>query len=398
MEQSESGDEPMILESAKRSLQRTWILLALVTASFLLLGYVGLRSQWALPYSARWLGLAAVVSIYELAVLFRRLPINIRPGEHELLNNLGPGTLATFFRGLMLSGAAGFAFSPRPPGLLAWAPMILFTLGELLDYVDGHLARKTDHKTRLGESLDLEFDSLGMLIGSGVAVWYRVLPWPFLIIGAASYLFRLGIWIRQRSSKPARELHASTSRRPIAGLMMGYLSVMLWPIVEPPATTLAGLFFLVPFLASFTRDWLVVSGAVDPQGERYVRWRMSVRSILLRWLPLPVRTLLVLTLMQQWAGGSAHLAEALVLRDSAWQLILLEAILGAMIGLGIAGRAAAFVLLFPVGLSIAFGGFNPSRALALGGVLTILILGTGKFSLWQPEESLFSRRAGERRA
>ena len=388
----------MILESARRSLQRAWVLLALVTAGFLLLGYVGLRSQWAPPYSVRWLALAAVISIYELAVLFRRLPLNTRPGEHELLNNLGLGTLATFFRGLMLSGAAGFVLLPRPPGILAWAPMILFTLGELLDYVDGYLARKTDYLTRLGDSLDLEFDSLGMLIGSGLAVWYRVLPWPYLIIGAASYLSRLGIWIRRRSSKPARELHASTSRRPIAGLMMGYLSVMLWPIVEPPATTLAGLFFLVPFLASFTRDWLVVSDAVEPHGERYVRWRMRARSVLLRWVPLPVRAMLMLTLIQQWAGGDAQPAEVIVLRDSVWPQILLETVLGVMIGLGIAGRTAAFVLLFPVGLSIAFGGFGPSRALALGGALTMLILGTGKFSLWQPEERLFSRRAGEHRA
>ncbi len=388
----------MIPEMAKRSLQRTWMLLAVVTASLLLLGYVGLCAQWAPIYAARWLGLAAVVSIYELGVLFRRLPLNRRPGEQELLHKLGPGTLATFFRGLMLSGAAGFILLPRPPGILAWAPMILFTLGELLDYVDGYLARKTDHATRLGESLDLEFDSLGMLIGSGMAVWYRVLPWPCLIIGAASYLFRLGVWIRQWSSKPARELHASTSRRPIAGLMMGYLSVMLWPIVEPPATTFAGLFFLVPFLASFIRDWLVVSGAVDPHGERYVRWRMRARSVLLRWVPLPVRAMLVLTLIQQSIEGSARLGEALILRESVWPLIMLEAFLGVMIGLGVAGRAAAFVLLFPVGLSIAFGGFNPSRALALGGALTILILGTGIFSLWQPEESLFSRRAGERRA
>ncbi len=374
------------------------MLLALVTASLLLLGYVGLRTQWAPTYAARWLGLAAIVSIYELTVLFRRLPLNRRPGENELLNNLGPGTLATLFRGLMLSGAAGFAFSPRPPGLLAWAPMILFTVGELLDYVDGYLARKTDFKTRLGESLDLEFDSLGMLVGSGVAVWYRVLPWPFLIIGAASYLFRLGVGVRQGSSKPVRELHASNSRRPIAGLMMGYLSVMLWPIVEPPATTFAGLFFLAPFLASFTRDWLVVSGAVDPHGQRYARWRMRARSILLRWVPLPVRATLVLTLLQQWVSGDATLAEGRVIQDAGWPVILLQAVLGAMIGLGIAGRAAAFVLLFPVGLSIAFGGFSPIRALALGSALTILILGTGKSSLWQPEESLFSQRAGDRRA
>ena len=370
------------------------MLLALVTASFLLFGYVGLRSQWAPPFSMRWLGLAAVVSIYELAVLFRRLPLNRRHGEQELLRELGPGTLATTFRGLMLSGAAGFVFLPRPPGFLAWAPMILFTFGQLLDYVDGYLARKTDHVTRLGESLDLDLDSLAMLIGAGLAVWYRVLPWPYLIIGAASYLFRLGVWIREWASKPVLKLHASTSRRPIAGLMMGYLSVMLWPIVEQPATTLAGLFFLAPFLASFMRDWLVVSGAVDPHGEHYARWRMRARSILLLWIPLPVRAMLVLTFIQQWAGGNAQLAELLVLRDSVWPLILLETVLGVMIGLGIAGRAAAFVLLFPVGLSIAFGGFGPSGALALGGALTILILGTGKFSLWQPEESLFSRRAG----
>ena len=321
-------------------LQKRWMLLAVVTASFLLLGYLGLRSLWAPSYSARWLGLASAVSIYELAFLFRRLPLNRRPGEQELLHELGAGTLATFFRGLLLSGTAGFVFLPRPPGNLAWAPMFLVTLGELLDYFDGYLALKMDHVTELGESLDLEFDSLGMLVGSGLAVWYGVLPWPFLIIGAASYLFRFGIWVRLRASKPVRELYASTSRRPIAGLMMGYLSVMLWPIVGPPATIIAGLFFLAPFLASFIRDWLVVSEAVDPNGEVYVRWRVRARSILLWWMPLPVRATLVLVLIQQW---NAHLPLKL------WPLILLEAVLGVMIGLGIAGRTAAFVCCFRLG-------------------------------------------------
>jgi uncharacterized membrane protein YphA (DoxX/SURF4 family) len=76
-------------------------------------------------------------------------------------------------------------------------------------------------------------------------------------------------------------------------------------------------------------------------------------------------------------------------------LFLILEVLGALlIGLGIAGRAAAFVLLFPVGFTIVAAGLTDGSAVLLSGVLTVVILGTGAFSLWQPEDRIFTRRLG----
>jgi CDP-diacylglycerol--glycerol-3-phosphate 3-phosphatidyltransferase len=335
--------------------------------------------------------------------LKRNLGRNRAAAAASIYPDLGAGTLATLLRGILLAAACGFLFSPRPPGSLAWAPAILFATAELLDYLDGYLARRSRRQTELGASFDLALDNLGMLIGSAVAVWYRVLPWPFLTIGFAGLLFQLGRWAQRRSGREVRELPPSRSRRPIAGLMMGFLSAMLWPIVGPPATTLAGLFFLAPFLASFARDWLVVSGLVDPTSEGYRRARSLARTVLLRWVPVPARAVMVLSLVAGVSTNAGRLSARAMLFQQAGLpfgertvgLFLILEVLGALlIGLGIAGRAAAFVLLFPVGFTIVAVGLTDGSAVLLSGVLTVVILGTGAFSLWQPEDRIFTRRLG----
>jgi CDP-diacylglycerol--glycerol-3-phosphate 3-phosphatidyltransferase len=384
-------------------LQQTWRRLTLLTILALLAGFGGLAAAREIEFATRWLGLATLIAGFSLAFLKRNLSRNRAIAGGSPHADFGAGTLATLLRGLLLAAAAGFLFSPRPSGGLAWAPAILFATAELLDYLDGYLARQSGRQSELGEAFDLGLDNLGMLIGSALAVWYRVLPWPFLVIGFAGLLFQLGRWAQRRSGREVRELPPSRSRRPIAGLMMGFLSAMLWPIVGPPATTLAGLFFLAPFLASFARDWLVVSGLVDPTSEGYRRARSLARTVLLRWVPVPARAVMVLSLVAGVSTNAGRLSARAMLFQQAGLpfgertvgLFLILEVLGALlIGLGIAGRAAAFVLLFPVGFTIVAVGLTDGSAVLLSGVLTVVILGTGAFSLWQPEDRIFTRRLG----
>ncbi len=65
-----------------------------------------------------------------------------------------------------------------------------------------------------------------------------------------------------------------------------------------------------------------------------------------------------------------------------------------LVAAGVAARFAAFGMIFPVGLTIAALGLDPVRSAALISVLSVLILGSGRFSLWKPEERLFRSRAG----
>jgi hypothetical protein len=184
---------------------------------------------------------------------------------------------------------------------------------------------------------------------------------------------------------------------------MGFLSAVLWPILKPPATTLAGLFFLAPLLVSFARDWLVVSGLVNPASEGYRRARSQARTVLLRWVPVPARAVTVLSLVAEVSMNAGRLSARAVLFQQAGLpfgeravglFLILEGLGALLIGLGIAGRAAASILLFPIGFTIVAAGLTRDARLLLSGILTVLILGTGAYSLWQPEDRIFTRRMG----
>ncbi|MGH2619576.1 MAG: CDP-alcohol phosphatidyltransferase family protein, partial [Anaerolineales bacterium] len=183
-------------------LHATWRNLAGLTIVALLSGFLLLQGTWGQEPARRWTALAVLASGYQLGFLRRNLAKNRRPEGGPRLSNLGAGTAVTALRGLLLAGVGGFLFSARPPGGVAWVPTVLFTTAELLDYLDGYLARKARRLTQLGEAFDLELDNLGMLIGSGLAVWYGSLPGPFLLIGLAGYLFRFGRGARQRAGRP----------------------------------------------------------------------------------------------------------------------------------------------------------------------------------------------------
>ncbi|MCZ7668816.1 MAG: hypothetical protein M5U34_17250 [Chloroflexi bacterium] len=48
----------------------------------------------------------------------------------------------------------------------------------------------------------MEFDGLGILLVSLLAVWYGQLPGWYLLIGLARYFFVFGLWLRQKRHLP----------------------------------------------------------------------------------------------------------------------------------------------------------------------------------------------------
>lgn len=378
--------------TALSSLHRRWRRLAAADLALVLAGALALRAALGAAEAAAWAAGAAALLAYQLAFLRPRLRLNARAENGALLPTLGPGNALTLARGQLIALLGGFLLLDRPPGLLAWIPAALYTLADLADYFDGYLARRARHATRLGEALDVEFDALGLLLAVGLAVRYGVLPPWMLLIGAARYAFLALLWLLPRLGRTPRPLPPSRSRRPIAGLTMGFISAALWPIVAPPASTLAGAVFALPFAASFTRDGLVVAGLLDPESRPYRAWRARARTALLHALPPIIRLAAV-------AVSAAPLARALAAGATAGinrPFALLELACLLFILAGAAGRLAAFVRIFPLGLSIVWGAADAERLAALGLTLAVLILGTGAASLWKPEERWFARPAGER--
>jgi CDP-diacylglycerol--glycerol-3-phosphate 3-phosphatidyltransferase len=371
---------------ALASLYRRWWI---VTIAFGLALGVGLLTQ-----STGRLVITAMVMTYELWLLRRNLKYNRRQNEHELLPTLGAGNILTLFRGLILAWLAGFLLSPWP----TFIPFFLYLLAALTDGFDGFVARRTNHATRMGEILDIEFDALGILVATGLAINYGQLPWLFLILGLARYLFVFGIWWRKQYGKPVYDLPFSVTRRLLAGFQMGFIAVMLWPGVYPPGTTLAGVVFAVPFLAIFTRDWLIVSGHINPASSTYITNRRKLVIILTYWLPVLLRIVVAISTM------SLIITAVLPIPDSA-KLTDADPILTIIVGLacismllvvfGVAGRLVMLGLISLAALFILGNGLDFTNGLMLSSTIAIMLLGTGAFSLWKPEDRFLNRRAKE---
>ena len=254
---------------AMTNLRRSWLRLALTWPVVWAIGYRLLASNW--PYANRWLLLSGLTLAYCLWLLWRFLPNNHRVGETAVLPTLGLGNRLTLLRGLGIGLLAGFLFSPWPQGVLAWVIALLYTAVSIADYFDGYIARKTNHATVLGSRLDMEFDGLGVLVVSLLAIGYGQLPWWFLSIGLARYLFVWGLWWRDRRGLPIFDIPPSVQRRILAGAQMGLLTVVLWPIVPAPMAIIGGTIVAVPTLFGFGRDYAIAAGWLDPANRTYNR-------------------------------------------------------------------------------------------------------------------------------
>jgi CDP-diacylglycerol--glycerol-3-phosphate 3-phosphatidyltransferase len=253
----------------------------------------------------------------------------------------------------------------------------------------------------------MEFDGLGTLVVALLAISFGQLPWWYLALGLARYLFIFGLWLRQRLGRPIHEMIPSTHRRVFAGFQMGFLSVVLWPILPRPMALITGTLYGAATGLSFLRDWLVVSGAVDPESSTYRRAQSALYRLFARRLPLLWRALLAASLI------SILLAVRPIAPPAAWRdlvanwgvpapalwgtLIALTAVVGGMfVGLGILGRLLSVALTVPIGFDVATRGLQWDNGLALVCVVFVQLFGTGPRSLWPMEERFIYRRLGER--
>ncbi len=394
--------QPLTL-SPPSALRWRWAFTAVLWLLVWLGGYGLLRLQWS--NAGRWALLAAPLLLYGLWALWRGLPLNHREGETAVLPTLGFGNALTLYRGLALALISGFLFLPWPTGWMAWLPMLLYTSAIIADYLDGYVARATNHATTLGAQLDMEFDGLGMLLITLLAVSYGQLPLWYLPLGLARYIFLLGLWWRRQRSRPLHDMTDSVHRRIFAGFQMGFMSAVLWPIVPPVGATIAGTLFATATAVSFLRDWLVVTGRLDPTSTSY---KVGQRRVV--WL---TRQALPLILRGVFVGTAVLLVRTLALPPVPWQALLttwglpLPGVLAAAtlilfavgtfaIALGILGRLFSLLLIFPIAFDFISQGATALNSIILTCLITLMLLGTGPFSLWRPEEYFLTRRFGGR--
>ncbi len=372
------------------------VLTQLVVAAFLYQS-IGLAPwRWGIPAGTCWL----YIWIFARSRLGEHRP----PDGGPAFTRLGPGMLLSSARAWCLAALTGFLFSSNLEGFFAWLPALFYMAAAIADYFDGYLARRSATASGLGVALDLELDALGLLVAVSLAVSSGKLHWAFLPIGLARYGFAFLEWVRRRSGRPVHPLPPSLSRRPIAGWTMGYVCAALWPILDRPELTIAGVLFLLPFLGSFLRDGAAVSGLLDPESSGYQRIRSQARRVLLTWLPVGLRLGLAYFALVEggrllWASG--RIAQGFgqlglgppALLAQIFGVLLVVLALAAVVGA--AGRFVSFALLFPIALTIAAAGLDNVRALGLTVTIGLLMLGTGAGSVWSPSDIVFRRRPGE---
>lgn len=373
------------------NLRKEYLRVVLSSILFMFAIYLLLNRFWDPAYSLRWLGLFSIFSVWQLFVLWRSLSKNHREDEDELLPTLGWGNTVSFARGIFIAALFGFLFSPLPEGWLAWLPFTIYLFAALSDLLDGYLARINNHVTKLGVELDMNNDSWGVLIVTGLVFWYGQVPFWYLPVGLARYIFIAGLWLREKQGKENLEMPPSFRRRIFAGIQMGFIVAMLAPPFSPPATTLAATLFMLPFLGGFLYDWLLITGKVDPEkGAKFFGDLLT--SAPMQWIPFSLRliaaAILTALIKEMWQSIFNNLPVFLALL---WITLSLSSVL--MLTTGALGRLGAIFSLISTGLIFATQA-NHIFLIVAGSIL--LFTGTGSFSLWSPEEWLIYHRVGER--
>jgi CDP-diacylglycerol--glycerol-3-phosphate 3-phosphatidyltransferase len=355
--------------------------------------------------AGRWLAADLLALVGVLFFVRRSLSLNRRTPDGPLLGDIGAGNHATIARGVLIAQLPGYLLVPWPSGWQAWLPALTFTLSLAADYLDGFLARRADRVTGMGEVLDIEFDGLGLMGATALAVHYGQLPLVyFLTVGCARYVFLLVSWLARRAGRPVHPLPPSNTRRPLAGVTMELAAAALWPIVASTLMTLAGAIVALPFLAGFLRDGAAVLGWIDPTSARYRRVRAAIIRMATSFLPPILRASVLVLLGPLLVAGAGDFAGSVQLARAAgiaapvfftMAVILISTVGLASVAAGFAGRAGAVGIVVAYGLSLSMVEMTVRGAAAWGGAFAIYIFGTGPWSLWAPERAIYMRRAGE---
>ena len=335
--------------------------------------------RWLLQSASAWL------CIWLLA--WRRRASNVSARDSAPHPVLGWANRLTLLRGWLIAATAGFLLQPPfDTAASAWLPAICYTLAAILDRLDGFVARRGDRVSEFGSALDTTFDALGLLVAPLLALQYGKIHGSYLLVSVAYYLFQAGLGYRRRRGLPTFPLVPNTLRRTLAGFQMGFIAVVLWPLFSAPLSLVIGWAFMIPLLTGFVVDWFVVSGRIRPERATSMKFFATIERLGTTLLQPLLRLLLLPALYL------ASLNNGTALFTSALGLGLLASAIFTVAGL--AARAAALVLL------LLLAGFFPDRPLdAVVGTLIfcvvwIMLLGSGRFSLWQGDEVWIKRYDG----
>lgn len=360
-----------------KSLHRELLRIAFLGNGILLTSFIwqGLANDW--HQALLWLLSASLLWLYVYRCTHQNVLLNRSETDSPLYPSLGWGNRVTLARGGLIALTGGFLLHPTTSTSLAWLPASSYTLAAILDRCDGYLARRCRQTTLLGSELDIRFDALGLVVAPLLAILHGRLHASYLLLSAAFYLYRWSLLRRQHLNLPLQPLPENPLRRTLAGFQMGFVAVALWPWLSAELTRTAGIALMLPVLFGFVADWLVVCGTLPTQ--RYVDLAKFGER---RFLPgLRVIAALIgffsVSGMITTGGQPAFIA-----------------LLSTLLLLGFAGRWAALAWLLYLGGA---GGEFIQPLIKDALIVTnswLMLLGTGRSSLWRCGEAWLQRYDG----
>ena len=387
---SPEGEQPLL-----SLLKRELALLTGIGVAALLAFCMLLSAIWQSSAALQWLLQSAVIWLFICYETWRRLPLNRSEDSAPLYNNLGWGNRLTLLRSWLIAATAGFLLQPWPEGAwLSWLPGMIYFAGAVLDRVDGFVARRSGQMSLLGNELDTVSDALGMAVAAFLAYSYGQVHWSYLSMGLAYYVFHAGLYWRRLNDLPIYPLPPAMHRRAWAGFQMGYLVVALWPLFYPPITLVAGFAFMLPALSGFIIDWLIVSGRIkrqaDDTDQQFNSLTLFSQNVLQPALRLAIVVLLAVSLIQ--VGYPP-----VVIGGETWPSLILLGNFGlaaTMVLIGVAGRYFCLLLVGTLGWYYIDNPMQPVDYALLCCVVWSMLLGTGRFSLWQEDDHWLNRYDG----
>ena len=368
-----------------RSPVKNEILLAILLGmATLLAAFVAIKQLTTLN-ALQWLLIADGLWFFVCWQLWQRRELNRASENATPYSTLGLANHLTLLRGGLIALTGGFLLQPQPSGWLAWAPGVLYTIAAILDRLDGFVARRSKQTSLLGSELDTAYDALGLLVAPLLAVGYGKVHWSFLLVSAAYYIFVWGLYWRRTQQLPVYPLLPSALRRTLAGFQMGFVALILLPCFYAPFTVIVGLAFMLPILLGFMVDWLVVSGRIPSiTATTFCFNRIAHFS---HNIFQPSLRLLLLVALFLFSTKDNDLLPGFLVYG-----LLLAAVM-ALIGL--AGRVGALLVLALIGFVQGATAIDATAATIIFTCAGLVLLGTGRFSLWQGDDRWVNRRDGE---
>ena len=144
---------------------------------------------------------------------------------------------------------------------------------------------------------------------------------------------------------------------------------------------------------SFARDWFVTIGWLQPDRQAYKLWRARLKLYVFAWLPVGLRIMIAALVL---ASGYGYLVGVVPPGRAAgsWLLALLGALGGLAVLLGAGARAGAGLVSLAAYVDFASGGHAWQLLTLLCLASLLIVLGSGRFTLWIPEERWLRIGAG----